>query len=126
MDLCGLPPDEKLDGQSLVPLLRDPDREWDKPVLNSWYYKNLAVRSENFRYIHYRDGGEELYDHRNDPGEHLNLAGDPRYAEIIAELSKWLPETDVLPAGTTEWTGDKLDRRTEDWTTNDSIPNWLR
>ena len=126
VDLCGLPADEKLDGQSLVPLLRDPDREWDKPVLNSWYYKNLAVRSENFRYIHYRDGGEELYDHRNDPGEHLNLAGDPRYAEIIAELSKWLPETDVLPAGTTEWTGDKLDRRTEDWTTNDSIPNWLR
>ena len=125
-DLCGLPVAEKLDGQSLVPLLHDPDRKWDKPVLNSWYYKNLAVRSENFRYIHYRDGSEELYDHRNDPGEHFNLAEDPEYAEIIAEHKKWLPETDVLPAGTAEWKGDKLDRRIKEWTANDSIPVWLR
>ncbi len=126
IDLCGLPRIEKLDGQSLVPLLHDPDRKWDKPVLNSWYYKNLAVRSENFRYIHYRDGGEELYDHRNDPGEHFNLAGEPGYAEIIEEHKNWLPETDVLPAGTAEWKGDKLDRRIKDWSANDSIPSWLR
>jgi iduronate 2-sulfatase len=126
IDLCGLPRIEKLDGQSLVPLLHDPDRKWDKPVLNSWYYKNLAVRSENFRYIHYRDGGEELYDHRNDPGEHFNLAGEPGYAEIIEEHKNWLPETDVLPAGTAEWKGDKLDMRIKDWSANDSIPSWLR
>ena len=100
--------------------------EWEKPVLNTWYYKNHAVRSENWRYIHYRDGGEELYNHLDDPGEHINLAADPKYAEIIAEHKKWLPETDALPAGTDEWSGDKLDRRIQAWTANDSIPLWLR
>jgi iduronate 2-sulfatase len=126
VDLCDLPKAEKLDGHSLVPLLHSPDMEWEKAVLSTWYYKNHAVRSENFRYIHYRDGSEELYDHRNDPGEHFNLAEDPQYAEIIAKHKKWLPKTNALPAGTAEWRGDKLDRRIKDWTANDSIPNWLK
>ena len=74
----------------------------------------------------YRDGGEELYDHRNDPGEHLNLAADPQYAEIIEEHKKWLPEKDALPAGTPQWKGDKLDRRIIQWQSTDSVPDWLR
>ena len=126
VDLCGLPETDKLDGNSLVPLIHNPDLEWDKPVLSTWYYKNHSVRSENWRYIRYRDGGEELYDHLEDPGEHRNLAGDPAYAEIIAAHSKWLPGTDVLPAGTSQWNGDKLDRRIESWAVADSVPVWLR
>ena len=100
--------------------------EWDKPVLSTWYYKNHSVRSENWRYILYRDGAEELYDHRDDPGEHLNLAGDPEYAQIIAEHRKWLPLTDALEAGTDEWKGDKLDQRIQEWNAIDSVPIWLR
>lgn len=126
VDLCNLPEAPKLQGQSLVPLIHKPDMEWEKPVLNTWYYKNHAVRSENWRYIRYRDGGEELYDHRNDPGEHVNLAGDPQYAEIIEAHKKWLPENDALPAGASEWKGDNLDRRLEEWIAKDSIPVWLR
>ena len=126
VELCGLPPAEKLEGNSLVPLLKDPEMEWDKPVLSTWYYKNHAVRSENYRYIHYRDGSEELYDHVSDPGEHINLAGNSAYDDIIAEHKKSLPAIDVLPAGTEEWSGDKLDRRVQKWTERDSIPVWLR
>ena len=126
VDLCGLPELEKLGGNSLSPLIQNPEMEWEKPVLNTWYYKNHAVRSENWRYIHYRDGGEELYNHLDDPGEHINLASDPKFAEIIAEHKKWLPGTDALPAGTDEWNGDKLDRIIQEWTANDSIPLWLR
>ena len=126
VDLCNLPEAPKLQGQSLVPLIHKPDMEWEKPVLNTWYYKNHAVRSENWRYIRYRDGGEELYDHRNDPGEHVNLAGDPQYAEIIEAHKKWLPENDALPAGASEWKGDNLDRRLAEWLAKDSIPVWLR
>lgn len=126
VDLCGLPATDKLDGNSLVPLIHNPDLEWDKPVLSTWYYKNHSVRSENWRYIQYRNGAEELYDHRKDPGEHMNLAGDPEYAEIIAKHKKWIPETDALPAGTSEWNGDKLDSRIESWAVADSIPVWLR
>jgi len=95
-------------------------------VLSTWYYGNHAVRSEHWRYIRYRDGGEELYDHRNDPGEFTNLAQNPEYASIIAEHRKSLPQTEVLPAGTSEWKPDKLDKRVERWLANDSIPDWLK
>jgi iduronate 2-sulfatase len=126
VDLCDLPPSKKLEGEILTPLLMKPEMKWDKPVLNSWYYGNYAVRSQNWRYIHYRDGGEELYYHKNDPGEHINLASDSRFAEVITEHKKWIPENGALPAGTTEWIGDRLDRRIEEWIANDSIPVWLR
>lgn len=126
VDLCNLPDDSKLEGNSIVPLIEKPRSAWDKPVLSTWYYKNHSVRSKDWRYILYRDGGEELYDHRNDPGEFTNLAGDPKYSDVIEELKKSLPENDALPAGSDEWTGDKLDRRIEEWTVNDSIPVWLR
>ena len=126
LELCNLPEASKLEGNSLASLIKKPGKSWDKPVLSSWYYKNHSIRSKDWRYIHYRDGGEELYDHQNDPGEHVNLAGDPKYTDIIADLKKWLPENDALPAGTTEWKGDKLDRRIKTWTANDSIPVWLR
>jgi len=126
VDLCDLPPSKKLEGEILTPLLMKPEMEWYKPVLQSWYYRNYAVRSQNWRYIKYRDGSEELYNHQNDPGEHSNLVGDSRYAEVIKEHKKWLPEQNALPATTTEWKGDKLDRRIEEWIATDSVPTWLR
>ncbi|MGQ1945751.1 sulfatase [Geofilum sp. OHC36d9] len=126
VDLCGLPVSEKLQGKSLVPLLENPDVKWDKPVLSTWLYKNHAVRSDRWRYIHYRDGGEELYDHQNDPGEHVNLAGEPKFENVIMELRNYLPKYDALPAGSDEWTGDGLDRIINSWAANDSIPMWLR
>lgn len=126
VDLCNLPEDSKLEGNSLVPLIKKPQSSWDKPVLSTWYYKNHSVRSNDWRYIHYRDGEEELYDHQNDPGEHINLAGDPKYTDVIENLKKYLPEKDAIPAGSDEWKGDNLDRRIKEWIANDSIPVWLR
>ncbi|MGB7323772.1 MAG: sulfatase-like hydrolase/transferase [Rubripirellula sp.] len=126
VELCDLPTASKLDGESLLPQLIEPDAKRDRPVLSTWYYGNHAIRSNDWRYIRYRDGTEELYDHRNDPGEHTNLAGNPDFAAIIAEHKKWLPKTDVLPAGKDQWTGDKLDQRVDDWRVNDSVPSWLR
>lgn len=126
VDLCNLPEADRLEGQSLRPLLEEPGLELERPVLSTWYYRNHAIRSNNWRYIRYRDGGEELYNMIDDPGEHLNLAGDPAYADVIAEHRKWLPERDALPAASTEWKGDKLDRQIIEWTENDSVPVWLR
>lgn len=126
VELCNLPKAPKAEGNSIVPLLKDPATEWNKPVLSTWYYKNHAVRNNHWRYIKYRNGGEELYNHQNDPEEYVNLAEDPLYAEVITELKKSLPKTDALPAGKEEWQPDKLDRRIETWLKNDSIPVWLR
>jgi hypothetical protein len=48
------------------------------------------VRSRDWRYIQYGDGTEELYDHREDPDEWNNLAGDAQYASVKAEHLEWL------------------------------------
>ena len=94
-ELCGLPPVTDLDGVSLVPLLKDPQRKWERPALTTHGLGNHALRNERWRYIRYADGGEELYDHQNEPNEWTNLAGKPESASVKADLAKWLPKTDA-------------------------------
>lgn len=91
IDLCGLPKKEDLDGHSLVPLLRDPSKEWNRPALTTCGRNNHAIRTERWRYIRYSDGTEELYDHRADPLEWRNLAQHPQYVKVKQELTGWLP-----------------------------------
>ncbi len=126
IDLCGLPATAELDGASLLPQIQDHKTPRDTPVLSTWYYRNHSVRSNDWRYIRYRDGTEELYDHRSDPGEHTNLAGLSEFADVVAEHRRWLPKIDALPAGEDRWEGDKLDRRVREWTENESVPAWLK
>ena len=90
-ELAGIEAPEHLEGTSLVPLLRDPDAEWNRPAISTHQFGNHAVRSERFRYIRYNDGSEELYDHDADSNEWHNLAEDPDYADVKAELARWLP-----------------------------------
>ena len=97
IELCVVPAREGLDGQSLVPLLRDPQREWTRPVLTTFGYQNHAVRTERWRYIRYEDGGEELYDHSNDPNEWHNLASQSQHAGVIAKLKRALPTENRRP-----------------------------
>lgn len=44
---------------------------------------NHAVRSQNWHYIRYADGAQELYDKRHDPHEWTNLAPNVKYAKVI-------------------------------------------
>ena len=97
VELCGLPQRHGLDGQSLKPLLENPDREWERPVVTTFGFRNHAIRTERWRYIQYIDGGEELYDHEADPNEWSNLASLPRYSSLKSKLAKWLPVTNVKP-----------------------------
>jgi arylsulfatase A-like enzyme len=89
VELCGLPPPAQLEGESLVPLLRDPEAPRPRPARTTWG-RSRAVRSDRWRYIRYEGGGEELYDHASDPGEWRNLAGEPGHAAVKAELAAWL------------------------------------
>lgn len=73
LELCGLPKDSQCDGESIVPLLKDPTARWDRPALMTYMPGNHAVRSPRWRYIRYADGSEELYDHQADPHEWNNL-----------------------------------------------------
>lgn len=96
-DLTGVAMPKHVEGHSIRLLLEDPASSWNEPAITTHGYKNHAVRSENWRYIQYADGSEELYNHADDPYEWTNLAGDARYKEIIREHAAWLPKTNVKP-----------------------------
>jgi arylsulfatase A-like enzyme len=84
-DLCGLKAPAGLDGTSLTPLLEDPDRDCEERAY-TYCNNDRAVRDARFRYIAWKQGGQALYDHQNDPGEHYNLAEDPDYAEVVRRM----------------------------------------
>ncbi len=95
LDLAGIAPLVELEGRSLVPLLRNVEAKWDRPVVTTHGRGNHAVRSERWRYIRYADGSEELYDHDGDPGEWRNVAEREDLALVKARLGRWLPARDA-------------------------------
>lgn len=98
LELCDLPGVDGLDGASLVPALRDPAAPRSRPAITVEESGHLAVRTDRHRYIRYRDGSEELYDHQTDPGERTNLAGQSRWATLKRDLAAQLPSRFAAPA----------------------------
>lgn len=90
VELCGLNEIEQWEGKSLMPLLMDTQRPWPIPAITTWGIGNHAVRTEQWRYIRYSDGSEELYDEENDPNEWSNLASKPEFADIKQQLRRWI------------------------------------
>ncbi len=103
LELAGLPNDDTQEGNSLVPLLEDPQAAWGHPAISSFGKGNFAVRSEHFRYIQYLDGSEEFYDHRNDPHEWNNVINKRSYAKTIKQHKAHIPteQEEVLPGNST-------------------------
>jgi hypothetical protein len=62
-------------------------------------YKNHTVRTEQWRYIRYAEGGEELYDETPNPYEWTNLATKPEHAATKASLAKFLRTHDAPHQG---------------------------
>lgn len=97
LELCDVPgPLRKLDGHSLVGLLREPDSEDGRISLTMFSEGNSSLRNERWRYIRYEDGSEELYDLKKDPNEWRNQAGDDGRANVkralVRKLEKRLAE----------------------------------
>jgi len=107
-ELCGatIPQGLKLDGRSLVPLLKDPkatwpDRyifvhvgRWPRGKARDFKYARCAVRSQRFRLVN----NTALYDIQNDPGEKVNVIDEfPNVAARMRQAyDRWWDE--VLPA----------------------------
>jgi arylsulfatase A-like enzyme len=97
LNLCGLPALDGLDGHDMTSLLADPSGDWEWPAMSQIKIGNMAVRSRNWRYIRYGDGGEELYEMKNDPFEWRNLAGDTTFEAVLEQHRKWIPSVFASP-----------------------------
>lgn len=96
-ELAGVPAKSDNDGPSLVPLLRDPDADW-KHVAVTFLGEvgSFGLSAEDWRYIHYANGDEELYDIKTDPHEWSNLARNPEFKTKLEELRALAP-TEFAP-----------------------------
>ena len=67
------------------------DAGGERFAMSVWGRGNVAIRDARWRYIRYAKGGEELYDHTDDPMEHVNLLALPdagRHAERVAGFNR--------------------------------------
>ena len=103
LELAGLPKDKTQEGQSLVPLMKNPQREWKHPAITSFGLGNYSIRSTHFRFIQYFDGSQELYDLRDDPHEWKNLIDNPKMKKVIKEHASFIPQKQhpILPGNST-------------------------
>lgn len=95
VELTGLARPAHVEGRSLVPLLENPEMAWDHPAVSTYGFNNHAVTSDRYKYIRYDDGGEELYDLREDPNEWHNLAADAAYDAVKRDLARHMPKTNT-------------------------------
>jgi len=127
MDLAGIKAPDGLQGQSLVPIIRDPTaqgRGWSlSQVVRGGGFKRFgasasigddgkrffgySLRTDRWRYTEWDEGkqGTELYDHDNDPSELVNLSGKPEHSALVNRLQCQLrdaarssfPENGITP-----------------------------
>lgn len=89
-EFCKVDHGVDLDGQSLLPLLKNPDKETGRKLITTFDEGNYSIRSRDWRYIHYADGNEELYNLAKDPNEWHNLVMRPEFGKQLARFRKLL------------------------------------
>ncbi|MHC4403850.1 MAG: sulfatase family protein [Planctomycetota bacterium] len=91
-DYAGIGPPAEL-GRSLRPLLEERATQWREFVASEHHVVGRMIRTERFKYVHYRDDPvEQLFDVQSDPWETKNLYDDPRHADALADHRKLLAE----------------------------------
>ena len=92
-ELCELEPSPLHDGPSLVPLLGAGDSDWPHPSVTHLHDPGevFGLSDENWRYIRYSNGEEELYDLKKDPYEWNNLAMDDGSESQLQRLREKAP-----------------------------------
>lgn len=93
VELCNLPKVENIEGVSFASTLKNPASAKDRNVfLPSNEKGSYAVINTNWRYISYFDGGEELYNVKEDSNEWYNLASEKKYRSVMDEMKKSTPK----------------------------------
>jgi arylsulfatase A-like enzyme len=116
LEMAGLPlkPQQHMDGESVVPLLKGPGGLRRKAIY--WHYPHYsnqggkpggAIRSGDFKLIEfYEDDRIELYNLRADLGEQHDLAAEmpDKAAELRQMLHRWRTEVGaVMPQPNPDW-----------------------
>ena len=92
-ELCGLPMKKDNDGHDIRKLLTNPDADWPHPAVTHVNHPgNVSLSFEDWRYIKYQNGDEELYHTAKDPYEWTNLANSKKHSATLAELRQHLPK----------------------------------
>ena len=90
-DMTNVPIKKEWQGKSLLPLVKNPDQDWQAYTHTTFGRGNHTISTPRWQYIHYFDGGEELYDLQSDPDEFVNLANDQNFAGVKQQLHQYLP-----------------------------------
>jgi N-acetylglucosamine-6-sulfatase len=102
IDLAGARAGRTMDGVSLMPTVRDPSKRPNRAIglealtrlfggdfgpFNAWDRPYTGVRTDRYTYVVYNETGEkELYDRNKDPGQLVNVAGDPSNSAVVTQL----------------------------------------
>lgn len=92
--LAGAPAPAHVAGADLALLLASPESPWRVPALSTFgetaSTTHHAIRHQDYSYIRYANGSQELYHYASDPDERVNLAYQPAYADRVDEMATLL------------------------------------
>jgi uncharacterized sulfatase len=109
LELAALPNASHVEGRSLLPLLRQPDHEWNHPAFSQLPRQQMlpggarmteemggrSVHQGRWHYILWNGGTEALFDLQSDPYQMKNLAADPGFVATLSSMRKQLPKKDA-------------------------------
>ena len=89
-----MPLPEHLEGQSFVPLLKEPGRKWKSTAIGR-FQSGDTIRTDQYRFTEYTGGqGKQqarmLYDHQTDPGEDANISEREQHQAVVESLTEQL------------------------------------
>ena len=106
LELSGFDPPEKIQGKSLLPLIRGEVQRWRPACFSEHDYsedaydelrkdggRRVMVRTREWKLVFFMDeriqnADRSLYNLRTDPDEQHNLAGDPKYEATTEKLEE--------------------------------------
>ncbi len=100
LDFAGVPIPREMDGQSLVPILKNGNLQGREAFLMEYwrYYPEntpsyVGVRTRRHKYIRFERGRDPwLFDLENDPGEMNNLYGTPTGNAVLPQMKELLAQ----------------------------------
>jgi len=105
MDLTNISIPQHVVGKSLVPLIKNVNALVRKSALTRWR-NGYSIKTKRYRLTKWGSNGEfgyELYDHKNDKNELINLSSNQDYSEVMDSLKllieKRIADASIKPEG---------------------------